>query len=161
MGVLTYNIFTGTNGIKVYDLAISTQGFYKQYQYYKSIRDIVNNKETDALRILINSDCGGGAGCYDHGETLVLILIRINDKKFSEMVSKLSEKDKFLLFTLLSGGYEYGGFVKQPSNKKLQTEYPFTMNLLLKSITKRSKGISRTRTFFAKNAKKPPVLETP
>ncbi len=35
------------------------------------------------------------------------------------------------------------------------------VNINIYCITKRSRGISRTRTFFAKNAKKPPVLETP
>jgi hypothetical protein len=34
-------------------------------------------------------------------------------------------------------------------------------NKIKKNLTKSSRGISRTRTFFAKNAKKPPVLETP
>ena len=113
-----YQVFSKADGVEVYDIAVSTQGFYEQYKYHKSIKGIIKNQESNSLITLINSNCGGGAGCYEHGKTLLLLLIKVGDTKFSNMILSFNSKEKSTLLSLLSAGHEYGGLYEKPNFKK-------------------------------------------
>jgi len=105
-----YYVLRPIDGIDVHEMAISLQSFVEQYKYHRSIQLLITDLDPDALKYLINADCGGGSGCYDHGKTLVQVLIKIGDSSFSGMIPKLRKEESEHLLNLLSVGYEYGGF---------------------------------------------------
>lgn len=109
-------------------MAVSTQGFIEQYQYHRNIKALIANKDSRALQKLISADCGGGAGCYDHGKTLVQILIKIGDKEFSKLIYMLSKKDKEHLYSLFAVGHEYGGFTQYPDWEGFKDRYLLTFS---------------------------------
>jgi hypothetical protein len=80
-----------------------------------------------ALESLVNVDCGGGAGCYDHGEVLVQLLNRVGDAKFVSMVKESSIKSKFRRASLLAAGFEYGSSVKASES---EVRFPMTARVL-------------------------------
>ena len=43
-----YLIFSEVDGVEVYDMAVSTQGFYEQYKYHKSIKGIIKNQDPNS-----------------------------------------------------------------------------------------------------------------
>lgn len=105
-----YYVFSPIDSVDVHEMAISLQSPVEQYKYHRSIQLLIADLDPDALKYLINADCGGGSGCYDHGKTLVQVLIKIGDPSFSGMISKLRKEESEQLLSLLSVGYEYGGF---------------------------------------------------
>ena len=61
-----------------------------------------------AMKNLADFDCGGGAGCYDHGEVVVHVMRTMGDRAFSTTATGLDSKDKQALLSLLLSGIEYG-----------------------------------------------------
>ncbi|MFA6162172.1 MAG: hypothetical protein WC685_01955 [Methylobacter sp.] len=118
-----YYVFRTIYGVDVHEMAVSTQSLTERYQYHRSIQLLISDLDPDALKYLINADCGGGSGCYDHGKTLVQVLIKVGDHSFSKIIPKLHKEESERLLSLLSAGYEYGGF---PEWSDLKGQFPLT-----------------------------------
>jgi hypothetical protein len=68
------------------------------------------NKNRVSLVKLIKFDCGGGAGCYWHGEVLANIVYRMGENDFIELASNMTQQEKSDLRFLIRAGLEYGEF---------------------------------------------------
>ena len=132
LGFHIYEVFQPVDGVDIFDFALSTQNPVERYQYHRNLKVLIKGHDKEALSYLINADCGGGAGCYDHGKTLVQALVKIGDKNFSDVARNLTVRDKAHLDFLLNAGYEYGGFVKEPDLDVLYQTYPLTFSTIKK-----------------------------
>lgn len=83
--------------------------------------------DTGGLASLVKFDCGGGAGCYDHGEVLVQLLRQIGDAKFSSKAKKLRTETKDEQRSLFAAGFE-DGLTIQPSEREVK--FPMTTKVL-------------------------------
>jgi hypothetical protein len=81
--------------------------------------------DNESLTELINFDCGGAAGCYDLGFVLTQIINKLGESKFSEMLSRLSDKSAYELEGLISVGLEYGDNEQKGKIDKTKIELAF------------------------------------
>jgi len=119
-------------GIPIGGTLYASQSVFDNFQYRLLMKKTLNG-DAGALESLVKFDCGGGGGCYDHGEVLVQLLSKAGDVKFSSMVSGLSTETKYELRSLLAAGFEYGSSV-QPSDSEVR--FPMTIG----SLTARESG---------------------
>lgn len=125
-----YYVFRSIEGVNVSNVAGSMQISVEGYKYHRHLRLLLVEQDPDALRYLINADCGGGAGCYEHGMTLVQVLIKLGDSSFSGILPKLRKEESERLLNLLSAGHEYGGFSVTPKWEDFANRFPLTFNAL-------------------------------
>jgi len=117
--------------ISINEVLFQRQSVAGNYHYRKSVRQTLRG-DAEALTILVHADCGGGAGCYEHGEVLASVLIRLGEADFIRMVGNLKKEDRVTLKSLLDVGFEYGRFTKkQPI--EWERDYPKLMYMLEKS----------------------------
>jgi len=95
--------------------------------HYRLLMARTLHGDSSALESLVNFDCGGGAGCYDHGEVLVQLLNKVGDAKFSLMVKELRTESKYVLHSLLAAGFEYGSTVQVSDS---EVRFPMTSGVL-------------------------------
>src|SRR5512139_3371467 len=119
-----YYVFRPIEGVDVSDMAASMQSPAERYVYHRHLRLLLAERDPDALKYLINANCGGGEGCYDHGKTLVQVLIKLGDPSFSGIIPKLRKEESGLLLNLLSAGHEYGGFSAFPEWEDFKRLFP-------------------------------------
>lgn len=98
-------------GIHLGETLVESQTFMENFLYRNRVKKVLAG-DSEALASLVMSDCGGGSGCYDHGEVLAKLLIRVGDAKFSQMVATLNEEEQSMLYALFEAGFEYGHFPK-------------------------------------------------
>lgn len=128
-----YYVFRPIEGIDVSEMALSLQSPIEKYEYHRHLRLLLSDQKPDSLRYLINARCDG-EGAYDHGRTLVQVLIKLGDPTFSEMISKLTKTESDTLLTFLSAGHEYGGFSEFPDWEEFERRFPLTFGLLSEKI---------------------------
>lgn len=124
-----YYVFRPVEGIEVSAKAMSLQSATEQYEYHSHLRLLLSDQDPEALRYLINARCDG-EGAYDHGKTLVQVLIKLGDPTFSGMISKLNKTESETLLTFLTAGHEYGGFSAFPDWEEFKRQYPLTFKSL-------------------------------
>jgi hypothetical protein len=100
----------------------------ENFQYRRLVASAMDGK-THAFNELANIDCGGGAGCYDHGEVLAHILIQIGDRQFADGVTPLTSNAKASLSTYLMAGFEYG-FAESVYPPEIERRFPLTVKAL-------------------------------
>lgn len=127
-----FYVFRPIAGVVVSEMAVSMQNPAERYEYHRQLRGLLAERSPDALKYLINANCGGGSGCYDHGKTLVQVLIKLGDPSFSGIVPKLSKEESGLLLNLLSAAHEYGGFSAFPEREEFIGRFPLTFKSLNK-----------------------------
>jgi hypothetical protein len=110
-------------GVEVDRYYFKTYNLVEEYQYYRNIRLVVFKHDAEALQQFINADCDG-SGCYAHGKTLVQILIKVGDEKFSQLSKQLH--DAGYLYSLLRVGHEYGNFPTSNNEENFRENYPLT-----------------------------------
>jgi hypothetical protein len=113
-------------GIELGGTLYAGQSVFDNLQYRLLMKHTLHG-DTGALESLVKFDCGGGAGCYDHGEVLVQLLRQIGDAKFSTMAKKLRKETKDELCSLLAAGFEYGSTI-QPAEREVR--FPMTTKVL-------------------------------
>ncbi|WP_028102281.1 hypothetical protein [Pseudoduganella violaceinigra] len=131
-----YYVFRTVEGVRVYETVLGTQSIIEQYRYHRALKSLVAELDIDALKYLLSADCGGAAGCYDHGTTLVEVLLKAGDRPFSALVFKLDKQESELLYSYFDAGYEYGGFTDSPDWTTFKKHFPLTFE----ALGKRSDG---------------------
>lgn len=129
-----YYAFRPIEGVDVSDMAVAMQSPAERYEYHRHLRLLLAERDPDALKYLTNANCGGGEGCYDHGKTLVQVIIKLGDPSFSEIIPKLRKEESGLLLNLLSAGYEYGGFSAVPEWEDFKRRFPLTFRALNEKV---------------------------
>ena len=81
-----------------------------------------------AMKKLVDFDCGGAAGCYDHGEVLVDVMRIMGDRSFSTAASSLDAKERQLLYFLILCGIEYGR--KENNGIDMRADFALTAAVL-------------------------------
>jgi hypothetical protein len=112
--------------IKLGGTLFAGQSVFDNFQYRLLMRSTLHG-DASALESLVKFDCGGGAGCYDHGEVLVQLLSQVGDAKFSLMVKELRTETKYLLHSLFAAGFEYGSSVQTSDS---EVRFPMTTGVL-------------------------------
>lgn len=102
------------------------QSVFENYRYRLLMKNALDG-DASALESLVMFDCGGGAGCYDHGEVLVQLLSKAGDAKFSSMVRMFSTETRYQLRSLLDVGFEYGSYVQTSDS---EVRFPITTKML-------------------------------
>jgi hypothetical protein len=97
---------------------------FSEQENYRSLIKKTLNKDRISLIKLINFDCGGGAGCYWHGEVLAKIVYRMGENNFIELASNMTKKEKNYLRLLIRAGLEYGDFKDKKESLKIEQEFP-------------------------------------
>ena len=115
-------------GIKFDGTLYANQTFWENFQYRRLIRNFLDG-DRNSLAKLVDAECGGGAGCYDHGAALVQILMRIGDYRFSEATRALDNTAKSHLGFLMATGFEYG-FPTSKDAESIKLTYPLTAEAL-------------------------------
>jgi hypothetical protein len=136
VGIATHlhYLFRPVDGVDVSDMAVSMPSAAERYEYHRHLKLLLAERDPDALKYLINANCGGGAGCYDHGRTLVQVLVKLGDPSFSGIIPQLHKEESGLLFNLLSAGYEYGGFSAFPDWEDFKDGFPLTFKALNEKV---------------------------
>lgn len=124
-----YYVFRPIEGVDVSEMALSLQSPTEKYGYHKHLRLLLGDQDPDALKYLVNAQVDG-EGAYDHGRTLVQVLIKVGDPIFGGMISKLNKKEKDTLLTFLMAGHEYGGFSASPDWEEFKRQFPLTFRSL-------------------------------
>jgi hypothetical protein len=99
---------------------------------YRSLIKKTLNKDRASLIKLIKLDCGGGAGCYWHGEVLAKIVYRMGENNFIEIASNMTQKEKSYLRFLIRAGLEYGEFKDKKKSLSIEQEFPNLNRVLQK-----------------------------
>lgn len=113
-------------GIPLGGTLYAGQSVFDNFQYRLMMKKTLHG-DADALESLVKFDCGGGAGCYDHGEVLFQLLRQIGDVKFASMAKKLRGETKFELLSLLRAGFEYGAPIRSSND---EVKFPMTTAVL-------------------------------
>lgn len=113
-------------GIELGGTLYAGQSVFDNLQYRLLMKNTLHG-DAGALESLVKFNCGGGAGCYDHGEVLVQLLRQIGDAKFSSMAKKLRTETKGELRSLLAAGFEYGSTFR-PTEREVR--FPMTNKVL-------------------------------
>jgi hypothetical protein len=124
-----YYVFRPIEGVDVSEMALYLQSPTEKYGYHKHLRLLLGDQDTDALKYLDNAQVDG-EGAYDHGRTLVQVLIKLGDPTFGGMISKLNKKEKDSLLTFLMTGHEYGGFSASTDWEEFNRQFPLTFRAL-------------------------------
>ena len=114
-------------GIKLGGTLYAWQATFDNF-HYRLLMTRTLRGDSSALESLVNFDCGGGAGCYDHGEVLVQLLSQVGDAEFSLMVNELRTESKYVLHSLLAAGFEYGSTVRASDS---EVRFPMTSGVLV------------------------------
>lgn len=94
-------------GITIQETLYDYQSLLSNYRYRQQVKHTLNG-ETAELAKLTAADCGGGSGCYEHGEVIAHLLLRLGEEKFTKLASPLQPDLKSTLDGLLRAGFEYG-----------------------------------------------------
>jgi hypothetical protein len=81
-----------------------------------------------AVKKLVDFDCGGAAGCYDHGEVLVDVMRIMGDRSFSTAAGSLDVEERQALHSLILAGIEYGR--KEVNGIDMRADFALTAAVL-------------------------------
>lgn len=124
-----YYVFRPIRGVDVSEMSLTLHSPNEKYEYHKHLRLLLDDQDPGALKYLVNAQVDG-EGAYDHGRTLVQVLIKLGDPTFGGMISKLNKNEKDTLLTFLMAGHEYGGFSTSPDWEKFSSQFPLTFRAL-------------------------------
>ena len=124
-----YYVFRPIDGVDVSEMALSLESPTEKYGYHKHLRLLLGDQDPDALKYLVNVHVDG-EGAFEHGRTLVQVLIKLGDPIFGGMISKLNKSEKDTLLILLMAGHEYGGFSATPNWEQFNRQFPLTFRAL-------------------------------
>lgn len=110
-------------GIHISDLLVNGQTFLENYRYKLRVKDALQG-DGSSFASPVMSWCGGGAGCYDDGEVLANILLRVGEGRFAKMAATLDYEEQSMLWGLLLAGFEYGYFPDKQQQPDFETLYP-------------------------------------
>jgi hypothetical protein len=113
-----------------------TSTFYDDLNIIEQIRykDLIAkslDKDKVSLVKLSNFDCGGGSGCYWHGEVLTKIAYHIGEAEFIKLTSDMNNREKIDLHVLISVGLEYGKFKNKQKDLRIENEFPNLNRVLI------------------------------
>lgn len=109
------------------DGALFYNSTVKQNQDLQRLIKGVLSKDKNALKELVDFDCGGGAGCYDLGFIFSELVNKLGEDNFIVLASDLTVQKKGELASLLMGGLEYGykPYSEDPYKPHtLETDFP-------------------------------------
>lgn len=116
----------------------SSLPFYEMLSFgeqanYKSLIKRSLDKDRVSLVKLSKFDCGGGSGCYGHGEVLTKIAYHMGEKNFIELVSNMTRQEKINLRFLIRAGLEYGDFKNKQKGLSIEQAFPELNRVLQKN----------------------------
>ncbi len=119
------------DGIVIGDTLFVHQTIKENREIKKLIKEALN-RDSKAIVNLTNSNCGGGAGCYDLGYIITQIVYRLGEESFIKIVADISTEEKEQLEWLILAGLEYGdnNYDSKKDNKRLKNEFPNLYMLL-------------------------------
>ena len=103
---------------------------FNDYFYARKVHSVLDG-DAIALLELTETDCDGEL-CYEQGEVLANILVKMGDGEFAKVVHNLPAKGKVNLHSLLLAGIEYGSFPKYLTPLTLDETFPKTRAELIK-----------------------------
>ncbi len=125
VGMLIYFVAPrrDVEGITIQATLFEQQTMPQNFNYRHLVKGVLQGDGT-MLAPLVKSPCGGGAGCYEHGEVLAHILRRVGEREFTKMLQTLKPEDQIQLGSLLAAGFEYGNFAVNQGHPNLALDYP-------------------------------------
>lgn len=98
----------------------------KNYNDYVRILNEAYEKDNNAMLKMLKINCIYDSAGYDHGHILYQLIIRYNDKEFSNVLHKLSKKDLSNVVQYLEVGLD----ANDMERLQFKRNYPICSNIL-------------------------------